>query len=99
MKITLVLTLCHTALVDGLRVRRDAIGQNRLLNNVEHHRNGLQRRALIGEGDDFVEQIGDWLNANRPKEEKHLFHALMRRHTARKNRRYRKFVHHWKKQF
>ena len=93
----IILSLCQ--IISGFRVRRDSIGQNRLLNNVERFRNGIQRRALIGQRDNFDEQIGDWINANRPCEEAQRYHVVMRRHNARQNRRYRKFVNNWKEHF
>ena len=109
MKISAILVqLCQMG--RGIRVRRDSIGQNRLLNNLERHRAGKWSNQWSTDVD-LVAQIGQWISLNRSQMEEEQWKSFMQKHKQqhkqkrckqhgckqRNRRRYRKYVRHLKK--
>ena len=107
MKILAVLVqLCQMG--QTLRVRRDLIGQNRLLNNLERHRTGKWPRhwpmAVTTDVDPIV-QIGQWISLNGSRKDEEQWKSMMQKHKTqrckqhgckkRNRRRYQKYVRHF----
>ena len=82
----------------AVRTRRDTIGQNRLLNNVEYFRAG-QRHGATSTTLATVDQIAQWIEANGSHDQVRQFKTVLHKrnhrekfNTRRKRLRYRKFV-------
>ena len=95
---TILVVIFEMQNVGAHRTRRDTIGQNRLLNNVEFFRAG-RRQGPSSATLDSVVQIARWMEANRSKDEVRQFKTILHKrnhgekfNTRRKRLRYRKFV-------